>query len=191
MAGVMMESLVFWVYSLFHKYLAIYKKILIKRDKNIVLGQRVYISLDAQLETRYGGKITIGDNSEIWDGVKLLTYRGNISIGTDCKINAYTVIYGHGNTEIGNNVLIAGHCMIIPNNHGFAARNIPMSIQPCTTKGIKIEDDVWIAHGCSILDGVTIGTGSIVAAGSVVNKDVPPYSIVGGVPMRILKSRNS
>jgi len=186
----MKESFIYWIYGLFYKYLNVYKRALIKRDKNITLGKDVYLSSDVVLETRYGGKISVGDKTELWDGVKLLTYRGNITIGNNCNINAYTIIYGHGNTTIGNNVMIAGHCMIIPNNHGFATRDMPMRVQRCTTKGITIEEDVWIAHGCSILDGVTIGKGAIIAAGSVVNRDVPPYSIAGGVPMRIIKERN-
>ena len=140
-------------------------------------------------EIRDGGKIFIGKNSQILDGVLILTYGGTIDIGENCNINPYTIIYGHGGTKIGNNVLIAGHCMIIPNNHIFSDKNIPISKQGCIAKGITIEDDVWIGHGCSILDGVTIGKGSIIAAGSVVSKSVEAYSVVAGVPAKKIKER--
>ena len=118
-----------------------------------------------------------------------MTYGGNITIGDFCSINPYTILYGHGNLSIGNNVLIAAHCVIIPANHIFSDLDSPINSQGLTTKGIIIEDDVWIGAGCRILDGVTVGKGSIIAAGAVVNKDVEPYTIVGGVPAKIIKKR--
>lgn len=139
--------------------------------------------------TKGSGKITIKKNTEILNGVLILTYGGNISIGEGCSINPYTIIYGHGDTTIGNNVLIASHCSIVPNSHVFTDRTLPISKQGNISKGIVIEDDVWIGHGCSVLNGVRIGKGAIVAAGSVVNKDVPPFTIVGGVPAKKLKDR--
>lgn len=140
-------------------------------------------------ETNYGGSITVGKNTELLYGVLLMTYGGNITIGERCSINPYTVLYGHGNLTIGNDVLIAGHCLIIPANHQFEDRNIPINLQGESKKGIVIADNVWIGSGCRILDGVRIGQGAIIAAGAVVNKDVPAFSIIGGVPAKILKNR--
>lgn len=173
----------------FQELLTQYKHYSIKQDKKIKLGNNVFISNDAKIEIRYGGKISIGNNNHIFDGVLILSYGGEIVIGNNCNINPYTIVYGHGNTKIGDNVLIAGHCMIIPNNHNYKNPNLTIMEQGNTSKGIIIEDDVWIAHGCSILDGVIIGKGSIIAAGSVVNKSVPPYSIYGGVPAKLIKKR--
>jgi acetyltransferase-like isoleucine patch superfamily enzyme len=161
-----------------------------KNDK-IHIGKNVYIDFNAVIRLHGKGTIIIDDNTSINHGVCLMTYGGNIKIGKNCDINPYTIIYGHGNTTIGNNVLIAGHCMIIPNNHNISDINLPISKQGNTSKGILIEDDVWIAHGCSILDGVNIGTGSVIGAGSVVNKSIPPYSIAVGIPAKIIKSRKN
>lgn len=161
-----------------------------KAKKNICVSQNTRISSTAKVEVRFGGEISIGENTELQEGVLVLTYGGKIKIGNNCSINPYTIIYGHGGTQIGDNVLIAGHCMIIPNNHNFSKRDIPICEQGNTAKGIVIEDDVWIAHGCSILDGVTIGKGAIIAAGSVVNRSVEPFTIVGGVPAKKIKNRN-
>lgn len=166
-----------------------YRRHAIGIQKDIHIGKNVFISDDAKIETRYGGGIRIGNNCHIFDGVLLFSYGGNITIGDWCNINPYTVIYGHGNTTIGNNVLIAGHCMIIPNNHMYSNPHVNIMEQGNTSKGIFIEDDVWIAHGCSILDGVTIGKGSVIAAGSVVNTSVPPYSVYGGIPAKFIKKR--
>jgi acetyltransferase-like isoleucine patch superfamily enzyme len=158
-------------------------------NKNIKISNNVKILKTAIIENRFGGSIEILENSEILDGVMILTYGGNIKIGKRCSINANTILYGHGGLTIGNDVLIAGHCMIIPSNHNFQLTSQPINSQGNTSKGIIIEDDVWIAHGCSILDGITIGKGSIIAAGSVVNKNIPPYTIYGGVPAKYLKNR--
>ncbi|UCD33762.1 MAG: acyltransferase, partial [Desulfobacterales bacterium] len=73
-------------------------------------------------------------------------------------------------------------------NHGME-RGEPMRYQPHTSKPIRIGRDVWIARGSCILPGVTIGEGSIIAANSVVTKDIPPYSIAAGVPARVIKNR--
>lgn len=159
-------------------------------NKNkILVGKDVNIDLNATFKLVWDGKISIGDRTSINHGVCLMTYGGNIEIGKDCDINPYTIIYGHGNTKIGDNVLIAGHCMIIPNNHNISNPYVLISKQGNLSKGIIIEDNVWIGHSCSILDGVTVGKGSVIAAGSVVNRSIPEYSIAGGVPCKIIRNR--
>ena len=79
--------------------------------------------------------------------------------------------------------------MIIPSNHNFIRVDVPINSQGAKSIGIVIEDDVWIGHGCSILDGVTIGRGSVIAAGSVVNKNVLPMTVVAGVPAKQIGER--
>ena len=158
--------------------------------KNFKVSETAFLEDNVVVKIKGSGIITVGAGTEILDGVILMSYfDGNITIGDNCSINPYCIIYGVADTIIGNNVLIAGHCMIIPNNHNYSRKDISIRDQGNTFKGIIIEDDVWIGHGCSILDGVTISKGSIIAAGSVVNKSVPPYSIYGGVPAKLLKKR--
>lgn len=158
-------------------------------NKNIILDPKVWVYSNVVMETNKGGTIEIGHSTEILNGVLILTYGGNIKIGSGCSINPYTILYGHGNLTIGNNVLIAGHCLIIPANHKFEDLGRPINKQGLSKKGILIEDDVWIGAGSRILDGVKIGKGAIIAAGAVVNKDVEPYTIVGGVPAKFIKKR--
>jgi acetyltransferase-like isoleucine patch superfamily enzyme len=78
---------------------------------------------------------------------------------------------------------------VVPAGHNFERVDIPIRKQGSLMKGIVIEDDVWIGCGCRILDGVRIGRGSVIGAGSVVNKNVPEYSVVVGVPGRVIKNR--
>lgn len=163
---------------------------MIKKDKNIIIKNTVYLNADVKIDTRFGGKIIIDDHTRINEGVLILTYGGYIKIGKNCDINPYTIIYGHGKgTQIGNNVLIAGHCMVVPANHNFSDRSKNIIQQGISSKGIIIEDDVWIAHGCTITDGVIIGKGAVISAGSVVIDSVPSYSIYGGVPAKFIKDR--
>ncbi|HLI94188.1 MAG TPA: acyltransferase [Puia sp.] len=160
-------------------------------NKKIVLGKNCHIYAGCRIMTNNGGQIGIGSGSEILFGVCLMTYGGRIAVGDRCSINPYTVIYGHGEgTLIGNDVLIAGHCLIIPANHVFGDVSLPINQQGVSSKGIVIEDNVWIGSGCRILDGVRIGKGAIIAAGSVVNRDVPANTIVGGIPAKPIRTRN-
>ena len=164
---------------------------LLGKDHNpgIIIGNGSSIAKSAVVEIRGGGTITIGEGTEVLDGAMILTHGGNIEIGNNCSVNVYSVIYGHGGVKIGNNVLIAGGNMIIPNNHNFMSRDKTIIEQGATAQGIVIEDDVWIGHGCTILDGIVLAKGTVVAAGSVVNKSTEPYSVVAGVPARIIKYR--
>ena len=161
----------------------------INRNRKIKIYHSARINKKAILKIVFGGSIEIGRNTEILPGVIVMTYGGIIKIGDNCSINPYTIIYGHGNTTIGDNVLIAGHCMIIPANHNYKNKDVLIRDQGLNCQGIIIEDDVWIGSGCSILDGVTIGEGSVIAAGSIVTKSVSPYSVVAGVPAKFIKKR--
>ena len=162
--------------------------------ENVEIGQEVKIYPTAVVDTRSNSKngtIEIGEYTEVLYGAVLMTYGGSIKIGKRCSINPFTVIYGHGKgVTIGDDVLIAGHCLIIPANHVFEDINQNIADQGITSKGITIGNNVWIGSGCRILDGVTIGAGAIVAAGAVVNKDVPENTVVGGLPARTIKSRS-
>ena len=85
--------------------------------------------------------------------------------------------------------MMAPNVAIIATNHVCDRTDIPMNAQGAVERMITIEDDVWIGYGAIILGGVTIGNGSIVAAGAVVTTDVQPYTIVGGVPAQSIKCR--
>jgi acetyltransferase-like isoleucine patch superfamily enzyme len=79
---------------------------------------------------------------------------------------------------------------IYAENHNFLDPSLPMKDQGVTVQFVTIEDDCWIASNSTILAGVTVGKGSVIAAGAVVTKDIPPYSVVAGSPAVVIKSRN-
>lgn len=112
---------------------------------------------------------------------------GRVKIGSNCQINENVFIQG---AIIGNNVMIAANTSLIANMHKHDRTDIPMNMQgKIVDNKVIVEDDVWIGRNAVVMPGVRIGTGSIVAAGAVVTKDVPPYSIVGGVPAKVIKKR--
>lgn len=159
----------------------------------IHLGDNVQISDGARLvcsdET---SEILIGDGTIIQTRAILETGpSGSIRLGAFNSVNPYCVLYGHGGLSTGDYVRIAAHTVIIPANHIFDNPDVPIARQGLTKKGIRIGNDVWVASGCSILDGVEIGDGCVIAAGAVVNRSVLPYSVVGGVPAKVIKMRTS
>ena len=109
----------------------------------------------------------------------------NVSIGKHCGINKDVFILGHTHIDIGDYVVLSARVMLIDTGlelAGFAKAEFPAH----TTGTIRIEDGAWLGAGAIILPGVTIGRKSVVGAGSVVTRDVPPYSIVAGNPARII-----
>jgi len=155
---------------------------------SIRVGAGTRIAPGARLDGA-SGPIVLGENCEIHEGALLLPYGGSIVFGDNCTVNPYTVIYGHGGVQIGDNVRIATHSVIVPANHVFADPDVPIYQQGVTAEGIVIEDDVWIGANVTILDGSHIGHGCVVAAGSVVRGYHAPMSVIGGTPARLLKTR--
>lgn len=139
----------------------------------------------------------IGKNLHAGRGV-FLWAKDSISIGDNFYIGKYSII--ESDALIGNNVIFANHVSLIGRyDHHFQQLGVPIRLamqirdNDYDWKGlgqkIVIEDDVWIGLGSIVLSGVTIKTGSIIAAGSVVTKDVEPYSIYAGNPAKKIRDR--
>jgi acetyltransferase-like isoleucine patch superfamily enzyme len=129
-------------------------------------------------------RFTIGELSCVAAGCVI---RGEVSIGRHCSLNAGAVTIGK--VTIGDAVRIAAYAVLVGENHVFSDPDTPIALQGLTTEGVVIEDDVWIGANVTVVDGVTIGAHSVVAAGAVVTRDVEPYSVVAGVPARRLRDR--
>jgi carbonic anhydrase/acetyltransferase-like protein (isoleucine patch superfamily) len=114
---------------------------------------------------------------------------GYFEIGEHSFIGPNAVMGAGGGITIGSHVLMGPDIVISSENHHFDDPQVRISDQGVFHRGVVIEDDVWIASKAVILDGVTVGHGSVIAAGAVVTRSVPPYSIVAGVPARVLRRR--
>lgn len=172
-----------------HKFNITFLRNVIKYLLKTVRGYSTYfVHKSAILEKKE--LITIKKSAEIQEYVIIRTFENTVSIGEFTQINPFTVIYGGSGVSIGNNVMIAPHCMIAAGDHDFQQTERPMRFAGSISKGpIVIEDNVWIGANCTITSGVRIGRDAVVAANSVVTKDVNPYEIVGGVPAKLIGNR--
>ncbi|WP_099293693.1 DapH/DapD/GlmU-related protein [Butyricimonas sp. Marseille-P3923] len=162
---------------------------LIYVGRSLTLGDNVEINALSKNGVIIGDCVSIHKNSTI-DCTGVLQELGEgIVIGNNVGISQNAYIQVRGKVEIGSYVIMGPYVSIFSENHNSEDCNKFICQQGCTRVGVKIGDGVWIGSRVTILDGVTIGANSIIAAGAVVNRDVPPYSIVGGVPAQVLKMR--
>ncbi len=187
--------------SVIVRYLSSIIRRVISVINNLLINSKVVI---AGLTKIYKGNISrsailqkkeliiVAQTAEIGDFVVIKALKDPVIIGEYSQINPYTVIYCHSKIVIGDNVMIAPNCVIASGNHDYKQTTKPMRHAGNLTKGpIIIKNDVWIGANVTVLDGVTIGTGAVVGANSVVTHDVPDYAIAGGVPARILGNRKA
>lgn len=139
--------------------------------RNIKIAKSAEVLVSANLICENGGVIEIGENSFVNDFCSITAYGSNIQIGKGVLVGPGTVM----------------HTV----HHHFERTDIPIWKQKRDGKTIVIEDDVWIGSHCTILGGVRIGAHSIVGANSLVNKDIPPYSIAYGVPCKVRRKRKN
>ncbi|MCD7059873.1 acyltransferase [Pelagibacterium sp. HS1C4-1] len=151
------------------------------RYAGAAIDDTAYIAAEAAVFTE---RMVLGARSYI-AGYALV--RGDLEFGAHCTVNAFACIAGK--VRCGDHVRIASHASILGFNHGFEDPDTPIHKQPHESLGITIGDDVWVGANAVIVDGVTIGQGAVIAAGATVTRDVPPYTIVGGVPAKPIRKR--
>ena len=139
----------------------------------------------------FGDRCTVGRFATIQPTNKLFDEPGEgLRVGDRSNIGPFSYIGCSGYIEIGRDVLIGPRVTLLAENHVFEDADRPMKDQGVERSFIRIEDDCWIGSGSIIVAGVTVGRGSVVAAGSVVTRDVPPFTIVGGVPAAVIRRRD-
>ena len=162
----------------------------ITAGKSLTIGDNVEINALSKSGVAIGDNVSILKNTIIECTGVIRDLGEGLTIGNHVGIAQNCFIQVRGNVEIGNHVIFGPGVSLFSENHNFNDINIPVMQQGANRRGVKIENDVWIGANSTVLDGVTIGTGSIIAAGSVVNGNVEPYSIVAGVPAKVIKTRN-
>jgi acetyltransferase-like isoleucine patch superfamily enzyme len=194
--GIGVRALVYRTILRMQGIAAIENGVRIRFADGIQLGRNVYIDQGVYLHACPNG-IQIGDNSFIMHGSVLHVYNFRdlphafIHIGANSLIGELNVLRGQGGITIGDRVYTAPMVQMLAVNHVFDDPTRPMVEQGITADGIVIEDDVWIGAGAIITDGVRVCKGAVVAAGAVVTQDVPAYTVVGGVPARVLRKIES
>jgi acetyltransferase-like isoleucine patch superfamily enzyme len=137
--------------------------------ESVSIGDRVHLHRDTIIQTGSGGRVSIGDETHIQPRCQFSAYKGPI--------------------DVGRRVEIAPRCAFYSYDHGIAPE-LPVREQAINTKGgILLDDDVWLGYGVIVLDGVHIGKGAVIGAGSVVTSSIPSEGIAVGNPARIIRVR--
>lgn len=161
------------------------KGVTVTHGSHIRCGRNVKFEDYAEIHGLCSEGLTFGDNVTISRGVMIRPssyYGGDLGkglvMGEHSSIGPYGYVGCSGKITIGSNVMLGPKCSLFAENHVFENTDATIKEQGVKQKGITIEDDCWIGSNTIILDGVTIGKGSVIAAGSVVSKDVPAYSVL-------------
>lgn len=147
-------------------------------------GSKIYRS--ARMDTPPYRRFSLGDHSVIESYACVNNAVGDVIIGDYTRIGLHNTIIGP--VTIGSHVNLAQGITVTALNHNFENPDLRIDEQGVSTKPVVIGNDVWIGANAVILPGVTIGEHCVVAAGAVVTKDVPPRSLVGGVPAKVIKN---
>jgi acetyltransferase-like isoleucine patch superfamily enzyme len=161
----------------------------IKFGKYLKLGNDVHLSALGTQGILIGDNVGIGAYSRIVVSTSMNNLGAFIKIGNNVGMGEYAYLGGAGGLEIGDECIIGQYFSCHPENHVASEVSVAIRHQGVTRKGIKIGMNCWIGSKVTILDGVEIGNGCIIAAGAVVNKSFPDNSIIGGVPAKLLKER--
>lgn len=168
------------------------RNVTIRHPHKIHIGSNVVVDDNVVLDAKGGAEtgITIGDGVVLSRGVILSCKGGTITIDEKANLAIGCLVHAGGPVHIGKYALLAAYCYLVGvGNHGMERIDIPMMAQPSVSRGLTLEDDVWLGAQVVVLDGVTIGRGSVVGACSMVAKDLPPFSVAVGAPARIVRSR--
>ncbi|CAM4121592.1 Hexapeptide repeat of succinyl-transferase [Pedobacter westerhofensis] len=175
-----------------HKSLSLRESLRIVYYKSLGLSVNGNVKL-GKIRCNWPNNVKLGNNCDIEDGVlfkitqpfsglNYIQLGDNVFVGADCQFNSSTQII------VGNDCLIASNTTFVDTGHENVLGTL-INKQPCNFEKIVLGEDVWIGTHCSILKGVTIGNGSIIGAGSVVNKSIPANQIWAGVPARFIRNR--
>jgi len=190
--GIAVRSVLYKLILRIDGFAAIENNVRLRFANFIRLGHGSYLDHGTYLHACPNG-IEIGRGTIVMHGAVLHVYNfrdmpnSGIKIGRDSLVGEYSIIRGQGGVKIGDRVYTSPFTQIIAVNHVFDDPHRPFVEQGITAEGIVIEDDVWLGAGAVITDGVRVGKGSIVAAGAVVTQDVPPHTVVGGVPAKPIR----
>ena len=160
------------------------------RNPHIVTEGFVFLGPRVELYARKGfGRLVIGKWVHIGGGNAIRAHEGQLTIGDKCIFGKDNTVNCYLDIEFGPTTLLADWIYICDFDHVFASLDAPIKDQGIVKSPVRIGPDVWIGTKATILRGTTIGRGSVLAAHCLVNKDVPPYSVAVGVPVKIIANR--
>lgn len=171
------------------------RNVIVRHSYQLSVGKNLILEDNVSVNALSFNGITLGDNVSIAkDSILFCTgviaQKGTgITIGNRTGISARAYLAGQGGITIGNDVIMGPNVQIFSENHAFSDLTIPIKQQGVIKQAVQIGNNCWIGGGATILAGVTLGDGCVVAAGSVVNKSFSGNTVIGGIPAKAIKSR--
>lgn len=159
----------------------------IQFGKWVQLEDGVYVSALCRGAVRFGNRVRIGAYSQVVGSSSFDRIGKGIDIGDNVGIGEFAYLGGGGGLSIGDDCIIGQYFSCHPENHCFEDPTQLIRLQGISRKGIRVGRNCWIGAKVTILDGVTIGHSCVIAAGAVVTKNMPPHSVIGGVPAKVIK----
>jgi acetyltransferase-like isoleucine patch superfamily enzyme len=150
-----------------------------------------FIGPGCRLEVGRGAVLELGRWSWLGHGCKIRCHEGRVSIGAKTVLGQECTISAYQQVSIGRECVIADRVMLIDFDHGSVESDRPVRLQGIYKRDVRVGHNVWIGYGACILRGVTVGDNAIVGTNSVVTKHVEPNAVVGGVPARVLRMRET
>jgi acetyltransferase-like isoleucine patch superfamily enzyme len=160
------------------------------RNPHIVTEGMVFLGQGVEVYARPGyGRMVIGRFVHIGDGTSIRCHEGNLRIGDKVVFGRYDTVNCYLDVEIGATTIVADWAYISDFDHVFDDITVPIKDQGIVKRPVRIGPDVWIGTRVTVLRGAFVGQGSVLAAHAVITKDVPPYSVVAGVPGKVVRNR--
>lgn len=161
---------------------------LLSVGEGVVFGSDVLVDSFSRAGIRLHSNVTVARGAVLL-GSGVITQKGEgIEIGAHSAVGMNNVIWGQGGVRIGQDCLLGPNVTLVSENHGTAREQL-IREQPSLRGGIEIGDDCWLGNNVTVVAGVSIGSGTVIGAGSVVTRAIPPYSVAVGIPARVVGER--
>jgi acetyltransferase-like isoleucine patch superfamily enzyme len=154
-------------------------------DGPVFFGKRLELQIGKRGTIRFGRFVWVGD------GTKIRCHEGEVVIGQKTVLGQECTISAYRRVRIGEQCVVADRAMFIDFDHGVVEVDRPIRVQGIYKRDVDVGSNVWVGYGACVLRGVAVGDNSILGTSSVVTKDVPANAVIGGIPARILRMRDS
>ena len=160
------------------------------RNRHVVTEGFVFLGRRVELTARKGyGRLVVGRWVHLGDSNAIRCHEGNLRIGDKCVFGKANTVNGYLDIEIGAATIVADWVYVCDFDHVYDDIHVPIKDQGIVKSPVRIGPDCWVGTKATVLRGATVGHGSVLAAHTVVRGDVPPMSVVAGVPGRVVKDR--
>ena len=159
--------------------------------ERLLLDGLAFIGPGCSIEVGRRATVELGRWSWVGHGCKIRSHEGSVSIGAKTVLGQECTISSFQHVSIGRECVIADRVMLIDFDHGVVEVERPIRLQGIYKRDVRVGNNVWIGYGACVLRGVTVGDNAVIGTNAVVTRDVPANAVVGGVPARLIRMRET